>query len=131
MGNKSRSAEQIRLARTKVVRFTDLAGTVMSAAIKWGALAFIAYLLTDALKAMAGKTTLVSLLASIRANITINEWVAYVLAGGGTLYGFAQRRLRKQKVAELAERIKTLETKIDPDRSSSGLSPQGSTPKDY
>lgn len=106
-------------------------GTVLSAAIKWGVLGFMAYQATEAVKAIAGKDTFVSVLTSIAANISVNQWVAYIIAilGGG--YGFAQRRLRKQKVAELCERIKTLEQKFDPKRSTSGLSPHGTTPKDY
>ena len=119
------------MARTSIIRLTDMFGGVGSAAIKWGALAYIAFQIKEIMVALAGHFTFVSIFSSIAANISINQWVAYVLAGGGTGYGLAQRRLRKRKVAELAERIKRLEVQIDPNRSSSGLSPEGTTPKDY
>jgi len=106
-------------------------GTLGSFAIKWGAIAFVAYQCQLAITALAGQQTFVSVFANLAANITVNKWVAYILAGGGAGYGVVQRRLRKSKVAELGNRIRFLEQKIDPKRTSSGLDSDGTTPGDH
>lgn len=131
MANRSRSAEQVRLARTRVIRFTDMFGTIGSFAIKWGAIAFIAYQIQLCVTALSGQQTFVSVFANVAGNITVNKWVAYSLGAGGAGYGVLQRRLRKAKVAELGGRIRFLENKIDPNRTSSGLDADGTTPKDH
>jgi len=131
MAKRSRSQEEIRFARTKIIRLTDMFGGIISAAIKWGAFAYISFQIREVMVALAGHSTFVSIFSSIAANVSVNQWAAYILAGGGTSYGLAQRRLRKRKVAQLADRIKHLEGRIDPGRSSSGIGPHGTTPKDY
>jgi hypothetical protein len=131
MARTSRSNEEIRLARTRTIKVNDMIGRIASAAIKWGALCFIARQLMLSITALAGQATFVSVFAKIAANVSFNQWAAYVLGGGGLSYGWAQRRLRKRKVAELGDRIKVLETKIDSKRSTSGLSSEGKTSADY
>jgi hypothetical protein len=66
-----------------------------------------------------------SLLLSVLAEMKVAFWVS--LAGAACAWGFVERRLRHRKVEQLQGRIKQLETMIDPDRSTSGLTPAGRT----
>ncbi|MEE9441967.1 MAG: hypothetical protein V3V99_04800 [candidate division Zixibacteria bacterium] len=54
-------------------------------------------------------------------------WVLLLLAGS---YGVLQQRLRYRKTKYLQGRIKDLEIQIDPNRTSSGLTETGQTPKE-
>ena len=58
-------------------------------------------------------------------DLKFDRWVAYVaavLAGGGYLH---ERRLRQRAVREMSVHIRKLESKLLPERSSSGLLPSG------
>jgi hypothetical protein len=56
---------------------------------------------------------------------------AVALGGGGCAWAAVERALRHRKVEALQGRIRELETAIDPNRSSSGLTPKGkANPKD-
>jgi hypothetical protein len=60
-----------------------------------------------------------------KANVSTN--LAYLTGAGGVGYGYYERRLRKKQTASLAEKKNALEEIIDPNRSSSGLSRDGTT----
>ena len=75
---------------------------------------------------MAGKTTLSAIGINLLSNVTISNNLAWLLGGGGIIFGVRQRRLRKQ-IARRLERIPELETAIDPGRTSSRLGPGGVT----
>lgn len=100
-------------------------------AFKWGAVSWIAYCFYLCILALAGKTTLAEIIIRFFANIGVSESLAYVLGGGGLIYGIRERRLRQRTVKRLQPRIQQLEEIIDPKRSSSGLTPLGETdPRD-
>jgi hypothetical protein len=56
------------------------------------------------------------------------KWGPWTIAVVAILYGLVERELRRRKTAYLQGRIAKLESKIDPDRSSSGLNKRGETP---
>ena len=87
------------------------------------------YLLRGSLNALAGETTRLAFELSIAADLKFA--MSVTLAGTATAWAVAERRLRHRKVEELQGRIKTLEIRVDPQRSSSGLTPKGTThPRD-
>src|SRR5437868_393090 len=59
-------------------------------------------------------TGILSLLAELRVSI----WIG--LSGAAAIWAVVERRLRYHKVEKLAARVKELELKVDPNRTSSG-----------
>jgi hypothetical protein len=101
--------------------------SVLNTAIMWGALVAIAYIGYLSIVALAGKTTLADIGIKFLANLKISVIVPYAIGVGGIGYGLLQRRLRKKRVEELSAHCSKLEHLLDPKRSSSGISPQGTT----
>lgn len=92
-----------------------------------------AWCLKDAIIAFAGKETAayIKLLTDITTNIRMDEWIAYllfvILGGGGSIFAYKERKLRKEKVTYLAKRLQKYENIIDPNRTSSNLHETGDT----
>jgi cation transport ATPase len=83
----------------------------------------------DVLIAMAGSTTNINIITSFFADIKFAATAT--LAGFVGLWGYLERRNRQKTVERLHARIKQLEQKIDPNRTSSGLTSDGRTnPRD-
>lgn len=94
--------------------------------IKWLALlgiAFCGYLAVDSL---AGKTTQVS--GSLTYAVSAGKALPWVLTALAFIWAINEQRLRRQKTRTMAHRIKSLETRLDPNVSSSGLTLDGETP---
>jgi hypothetical protein len=94
----------------------------------WACVCF--YLISQAgvtLRAFAGKTSAANLLLSIasKVSITVDISVAISVAMTG-MYLYEYRRHRKTR-ERLTARITVLEKRIDPSRSSSGISTEGTT----
>src|SRR3546814_4250159 len=85
------------------------------------------WVIGDAIGDLAGKETnvAVSLLFSIFADLKFALSVA--LAGGMAAWAVVERWLRHRKVDRLQGRIRGLEKRIDPGRSTSGLTTKGQT----
>ena len=77
---------------------------------------------------LSGKQTVATLTATLLADTRPNEIIAYVLALVGWIFGVNAQRLRRNTTARLTRRIQQLERQIDPNRTSSGLTPRGQTP---
>ncbi len=110
------------------IRRIDGAVAILNNAVKFGAVAFIflcCYWMVDSL---AGKTTF----ADIGIRMLFDSRVlAIIFGGGGIVYGIAERRLRQDTVKKFQPRIRELEQRLDPKRSSSSLTETGETnPKD-
>jgi len=100
---------------------------VVNNVVKWGGLVLIArygYLTIDSL---AGGRTMADIGIQLFTDIRISSALAWVLAGSGIYYGHRQRKLRGDVVERLQRRIRELEERLDPNRSSSRLTPRGET----
>lgn len=77
-----------------------------------------------------GKTTSASVLVNMALSLGATRWFFAIVAllGGG--YGLSERSLRRRHIKKTAEYIEALEKKIDPGRSSSGLTAIGTTRKE-
>ena len=95
--------------------------------IRWLGAALICYLCMDILSTFAGRTT--EIMVSVLGKLEIAASLA--LAGGCAVWAILERIVRKRTIKRLTERTQKLEKAIDPRRSSSGLTPTGSThPRD-
>lgn len=83
------------------------------------------YLGGQALVPLAGQETVVALALSFVADLKFT--ITFALAIGAVAWAKVERSLRHRKTEYLQGRIQQLETQIDADRSSSGLTPKGKT----
>jgi len=85
------------------------------------------YFLRDVFLAYAGQSTLANVAISVMTDVRIEAFISYAVGGSGVLYGLRQRQLRQRNIKRLTARILVLERQKDPYRSSSGLTPRGTT----
>jgi hypothetical protein len=117
-------------AVAKIIAFSGAFTAVVQSLIMWGALVWICYFVYLSILALAGRETQANIAINLMAQLKLQYTLPYMVGTGGVAYGYFQRRLRKKRVAEMAEHISRLETHIDPNRSSSKLRPDGTTPPD-
>jgi hypothetical protein len=65
---------------------------------------------------------------SFLGNLKLTDGAAFLASGGGVTWGAIERKLKRDAIERLTERIKQQELKIDPNRSSSKLTKRGDTP---
>jgi hypothetical protein len=120
--------------RTSADRRYDLLGQIIDGifslgrwAIVCGTAILVFYFLRDVFLAYAGQSTLANVAISVVTDVRIEAVISYTVGGGGVLYGLRQRQLRQRNIERLTARILVLEREKDPYRSSSGLTPRGTT----
>ena len=86
---------------------------------------FAAYIFRDSILLLAGQTTRLAIELSILGDLKFA--VSISLAGVAAVWAVAERKLRHRKVANMQGRITDLEKRLDPMRSTSGLTPAGKT----
>jgi hypothetical protein len=96
-------------------------------AIPWGSAGVIAYFIYASVGKLAGQTTLAQIGMSFMGNLHVSTAVAYIFGGSGVAYGYRQRALRHKKIADLTAHTQSLEMLVDSKRTSSKLTPQGTT----
>jgi hypothetical protein len=105
------------------------------ALIKYGTIGFCVWALAPAFQAFAGKTTLanfgISLIADLKANSVFSHIVTGIFGLGGAAYGLRERAHKRKEINRLGNRVVQLEKRLDPNRTSSGLTLDGtSRPED-
>ncbi len=99
--------------------------------IQWGAICFISFCAYRATAALAGHTTTAQfgmfLLADLKANTIVSHLVTSALGIGGITYGVKQKRLQERNIERLSRQNAELEKRLDPKRTSSRLTPRGTT----
>lgn len=87
------------------------------------------YLSQGIFVALAGKETILALKLAFLSDIKVAA--SFALTGFAGLWAFLERQLRYRKVEQMAGRIRELESRIDPNRTSSQLTTKGKTnPRD-
>lgn len=123
------SQEQIfQIKQRSLDRTADILALLIKC-VMWIVIAYFALLAT---KALAGQSTSASLKLAVRwlsteRKETVTAWTVALFA---ILYGRSERNLRKRKTRYMQQRIRDLESKRDPSRSSSGLTESGETPEE-
>jgi hypothetical protein len=105
----------------------DVLGSTTQTAIPWASLCFVAYMVFRSVNVLAGKTTFADLGVNFIGNVKVNEALAWLLAVLFAGYGLNERRLRRKHIERTAPQIHELESRIDPNRTSSRLTPRGTT----
>jgi hypothetical protein len=100
------------------------------AAVRWGGAGFLAFMAYKCVEVLAGHTTVAAFIINFIGSLGISKWLAWLIGFLGTSYGYSQRRLRLRAVERSGRRIKELEEKHDPRRSSSQLDERGRTPRE-
>jgi len=108
----------------------DTIGSATQTVIRYGALVGIAAIFSSALKVLAGKETILSVVMLIVAKFNLSQKVAYTIGSGGVLYGYRQRRLRRKVIENMSEHQRALENLLDPGRTSSEITRSGTTRPD-
>jgi hypothetical protein len=117
-------------AEVKLLRRRRAAGSVASVLnniIKWAGISIIAYFTYRSIDRLAGETTVADIGLRLIGNLKLSDAVAWILGGGGALYGLGERRLRRKAIERFARKQRKLEQGIDPQRMSSGLTESGET----
>jgi len=120
--SKSKKELEIENAMLKRYGFGANLTKILLALIQYGAAVCVFYFLSDAAKHLAGQNTMASFDVPF-----MNGVLGAIFGGGGVLYGRNQNKLRKDTVEQLQARIRQLETQMDPNRSTSGLTERGDT----
>jgi len=108
----------------------DIWADAVNLAIPWGSAVLIAAFVYLTIGELAGKVTFAQIGVAFLGNLTVSQSLAYIFGGGGILYGMRERRLRHKKTESMAAYSQELEKRWDLNRTSSGLSPSGTTGKE-
>jgi hypothetical protein len=130
MANKTRTTKvsEEELARYHA-RFVLVASGVITA-VTWiivaaGIVAGLYVTFYLPVEASQGKETTISVTQKWLVDANIQVWIAWGAALTGAGYGYNERRLRHKERAEKDARIKLLEERIDPTRTSSNIDQRG------
>lgn len=117
--------DNILLERERIIQRYALGRT----AVRSGAVVGAVYVAREMVVALSGEQTLVAIELALLGDI---KFVASItLAGAAAAWAVVERVLRHRKVEYMQGRIRELEQKLDPKRSTSGLTPKGKTnPRD-
>jgi hypothetical protein len=112
-----------RLAFKKIDAVVSLIGMTLKFAaivlcIRYGYLSVVA---------LAGKSTFADVGFRILGNLKISEGISYIFGTGGVVYGVGQRQLRRRNIERIVPLKNRLEEILDSKRTSSGLTPKGTT----
>lgn len=105
---------------------------------KWAALAFIsaaiaftAVFVSQSIESLAGKTTMLKAVFEYTTGNKAAVFLPWLVATVMVIWVLTERALRRRKTAQMQKHIRALETRLDPDRTGSGLPSDGRTnPKD-
>jgi hypothetical protein len=101
-------------------------GRTVVVTIGWG---WAIYCAKEMVISLAGQETFVALKLAFLADFKVA--LSVIMTGVAGAWALGQNWLRHRVVAQLQSKIKELETSIDPKRTSSGLTPVGTThPRD-
>ena len=130
MANRSGARGELRKLELRYRLYGRLLETIAGIIHKvtpWAAGIVIAYYAHSSIQSLAGHATFADIGIKFLADFRISEVVSYAVGAGGVRYGARMGKLKKDAIDRMAGRIKELETKMDPGRSSSRLTPRGET----
>lgn len=126
---RPRITEELRLAHKSRLAIIDGIYKLLRAGVGGATLVLCFYFVSDAFKQMAGKSTDLSAALKAVVDLRVNEYVSYGLAGMFGVGWYTERRLRRRTIKGQGKHIKELEQRLDPERRSSGLLPDGQPKK--
>lgn len=105
----------------------ELVAAVVTKGVRWTGIVVCFYLIYLSVAALAGTSTVADIGVKVLGDLRISEALAWVLGGGGMLYGRRERKLRQNAIKQLGTRNADLERVIDSKRTSSNLTITGQT----
>jgi len=120
--------ERIRLKRHQAL--IDAGQSIARTFIRWAAVVLVFWIGGRCIDSIAGKDTKFSAVVELMTKVQADRWIAYIVAGVATGAWALERRTRQRTIKENAEYVRELEKKIDPRRSSSGLTATGKPRKE-
>lgn len=127
---KTKAQLEAELAYLKKLRFSEGFIQISLSLIKFAALVIIARYGYLSIEALAGYETKADLALNVLGQLNFSITLAWAAAIGGLMYGFRQKKLRRDTIERLQDRIKKYESMEDPNRSSSHLTKRGETRKE-
>jgi hypothetical protein len=95
--------------------------------IRYGSVVCCFYFMYRTASVLAGRTTVADIGLKMLGSLSITSAVGYALGTAGTIYGLRERKLRRDKTEYLQDRVQKYEKRLDPKRTSSRLTPRGTT----
>jgi hypothetical protein len=102
--------------------------SIVTALIKWASLFGIAWLFRDGIGMLAGKMTFADIAVRVIGNVKVSWGITVFLIGSGWVYGLGERALRRKHIKRTTAKQAELERLLDEHRTSSELTPTGTTP---
>lgn len=125
--SKSSRLRERELRFRLYTRLIEVIGLVVHRAIPCTGIVLVFFFLYLSARVLAGQQTFATVVVKFFADFRVRDALAYGLGLGGVGYGLRNRKLRKDSVEQMADRIKILESQIDVRRSSSRLTRRGET----
>lgn len=122
--------EMARIQSREKARVADLRYGLGRTVVRVAAFVAVAYFFFKAAQVYAGTDTRFKAVFDGVISLSADRWVAYILAGITTGAWYRLKKLRERTISEQGTYIKQLESKVDPHRSSSGLTKTGKPRKE-
>ena len=98
---------------------------------KWAVVAVIAVCAWQSIESLAGKTTILEAVFEYTVGNKATVFLPWLVAIVMLVWASIERAFRRRKTAHMQKHVRDLETRLDRDRTGSGLLPDGRTnPKD-
>jgi hypothetical protein len=108
-------------------RIVDMIGATIHTIVPWAAAVLIARYFYHSVSSLSGQYTFAQIGVGFLGDLRVSEGIAYLFGAGGVIYGVKRRKLQGDNLERTAGRLAELEKQIDPNRSSSRLTPRGKT----
>jgi hypothetical protein len=105
----------------------ELTAGIIRQFIRWCGIVACAYLGKESIGLLAGRETIADIVLKVLSNVQVNVAVSWAVSAVAGSAWYVERRLRKKDIERLSARTKELELRLDPNRTSSSLTPQGDT----
>src|ERR1700683_1931169 len=108
-------------------RIVDMIGSTIHTIVPWGCAVLIAWIFYKSVLSLAGQYTFAQIGIRFLGDLRVSDSVAYIFGARGVVYGLKRRKLLRDNIERTANRIADLEKRLDIKRSSSRLTPRGTT----
>ena len=122
-GGEVNQEQKFRLA----MRVVDALAPLPKYAAWVGAIWIAGHYIVQAVTVLSGHQTDASFVVKILMNLQADRWMAYIAGGGGLVYGWNERRIKRKNIERLSHHTEELEKRLDPQRTSSNLLRDGTT----
>lgn len=127
MRKKAKSDREYELHYAFAVRRVELIASAFNNFLRYGTIFSACWFAYLSIGSLAGQQTTADIGVNILGDLKLSDVFGVIFGGSAIVYGWRQRVLRRDTVERLQGRIRELERRIDPHRSSSMLTERGDT----